>query len=323
MLYYYILSPSTAEEGSINRFGWLLSVLLALGTAGSQADSVDSTEPEIQLLVSSQPLALLLGEILPEDAAVRLDVLVSPGSSLHHPSLRPSQRMALADAQRVIWLGPRLEPALARYLDTVPAERLINLDDLTDLVLLEYAGTGQLDSHVWLSPDNAIRLAATMRESLPDQLFNTRGMSRNLAEFEAHLKLDMEQMRRRFAKLEDPRFIAVHDAFAYLNNYFQLRQLGALIDTNEQPIGAKTLWDLQRRIPPATDICLLDNVQFPSDQGAVLAERTTFHKVSVDLSGAGYQPQRGEYRRYLGAILELVHTCLQSNQAVAELAVAE
>ena len=284
----------------------VLGLCFILGSIGLRADPVT-------LLVSSQPLGLLLAEILPDDSAYEIKLLIAPGASLHHPSLRPSQRAALADAPLVIWLGPRLEPGLARYLEAVPAARLVTIEELASLDLIELGGSGQLDGHVWLSPDNAVSIVETLADQLQLRQFRADALEKNRGDFIKTLEADAQLMKAQFASLGDKSFIAVHDAFAYLGAYFKLEQLGSLIDANDQPAGARTMWDLQRRIPPGTDICLLGDTQYPEDQGKELGQITAFHRVAVDLKGAGYQPVKGAYRSYLSSVMDSVYTCLVSN----------
>jgi zinc transport system substrate-binding protein len=284
----------------------VLGLCLILGGFGLRADPV-------QLLVSSQPLGLLLGEILPDDTAYEIKLLIAPGASLHHPSLRPSQRAALEDAHLVIWFGPRLEPGLARYLDAVPAARLVTIEELAPLVLIELAGSGQVDGHAWLSPDNAVFIVEALADQLQVRKFSADALEKNRSDFIRTLEIDAQLMKAQFASLGDKSFIAVHDAFAYLGTYFQLEQLGSLIDANDQPVGARTIWDLQRQIPPGTDICLLGDTRYSEEQGKQLGKITAFHRVSVDLIGSSYQPAKGAYLSYLNSVLDSVYNCLLSN----------
>jgi hypothetical protein len=82
---------------------------------------------------------LLVGELLPEASARELRRLIPANSSLHHPSLRPSERMALDQADAVIWLGAELEPGFVRYMEQVPSARLITVSDIAVLQLINLA----------------------------------------------------------------------------------------------------------------------------------------------------------------------------------------
>lgn len=284
----------------------LLSLCLFLGSVSLRADP-------IQLLVSSQPLALLLGEILPAAKPYELKLLIAPGASLHHPSLRPSQRAAIENSQLILWLGPRLEPGLAAYLGAVPADRVVALEQLVAFELIELGSSGHIDGHIWLSPDNAAAIVAALADQLQQHNFSAAALDKNRRDFTAALEADMELMKSRFASLNDRSFIAVHDAFAYLGDYFKLNQLGALIDANEQPAGARTLWDIERRIVPGSDICLLGDTRYPPDQGKELGQMTAFHRVSIDLTGGSYQPSKGAYLHYFNGVLDSIYSCLLSN----------
>jgi zinc transport system substrate-binding protein len=266
-----------------------------------------------RLVVSSQPLALLLGELLPEALARELRLLIPANSSLHHPSLRPSERMALEQADAVIWLGPELEPGLARYMDQVFPDKLITVSDIAALQFISLSPGNRLDAHVWLSPDNALAIVRGLANELHGRHMLDGDVLPRAERFGHVLVTEMQVQQSKLDVLADKSFIAVHDAYAYLVRYFSLHQLGFLLDANEQPIGLKAMWNLQRQLVASSDICLLTNPQLGGDQGAVLANVIDYHEMPVDITGANYEPGKGGYMRYITAMLEDIHGCLAAN----------
>lgn len=69
------------------------------------------------------------------------DVIVSGANSPHGFSLRPSQARGLQDADLVIWIGPDLELFLEAYHESIPADRLMQLDQVhgIDLIHTDHA----------------------------------------------------------------------------------------------------------------------------------------------------------------------------------------
>lgn len=266
------------------------------------------------LVVSSQPLALLLGELLPEAYPRELRLLIPANSSLHHPSLRPSERMALEQADAVIWLGSELEPGLAHYMEQVSPDRLITVSDIAALQLINLSPGNRFDAHVWLSPDNALAIVRGLAIEMHGRHMLNADVLPRAERFGHLLVTEMQAQQSKFDALADKSFIAVHDAYAYLANYFTLRQLGFLLDANEQPIGLKAMWNLQRQLVASSDICLLTSPQFGGDQGVALASVIDYHEMPIDITGANYKPGKGGYIRYITAMLDDIHSCLAANE---------
>jgi zinc transport system substrate-binding protein len=221
--------------------------------------------------------------------------------------------MALEQADAVIWLGAELEPGLARYMEQVPPDRLITISDIAALQLINLAPGDRLDGHVWLSPDNALSIVSSLALELHRRQLLDGDVLPRAESFEHLLVTEMQAHQQKLDALSDKSFIAVHDAYAYLARYFKLRQLGFLLDANEQPVGLKAMWNLQRQLVADSDICLLNNPQFGGGQGVALASMTDYHEMPIDIAGANYEPGEGEYMRYITAMLDDIYNCLAAN----------
>ena len=149
-----------------------------------------------RVLTTIKPVQLISAALL--NGIDEPAVLLPPGASPHSFALRPSDRRALADAERIYWVGPNLE----RFLEDVlhDAANARELMDVPGLTLREYAeehaehghdhhdhhhDEGSLDPHIWLSLDNALVLARWMKQDLaplyPEQQAQ---LDANLAHFE-------------------------------------------------------------------------------------------------------------------------------------------
>lgn len=270
-------------------------------------------EPPVRLLASSQPLALILGEVLDAGSAGELRPLLPASSSLHHPSLRPSERAALDQADAVIWLGSELEPGLAHYMQQVSPQRLITISDHVDLELISMASSQQPDSHVWLSPNNAVLIARAVAGELRRRAMVDKQVLLRVDHFAIMLEREIQPRMQQLDRLSDKSYIALHDAYAYLARDFGLRQLGFLVDANEQSIGLKAMWDLQQQLPAGGDICLLTSPQYGDGSARALADISDYHAVSLDILGAGYVPGTGQYVRYMTSMLDGIVSCLAAN----------
>ena len=69
---------------------------------------------EVKVLASIKPLQLLAADIVGDAGEVEL--LIKPGASPHHYSMKPSDRRKLDDAHVIAWVGPDLETFLEKSL---------------------------------------------------------------------------------------------------------------------------------------------------------------------------------------------------------------
>lgn len=251
----------------------------------------------VEVLASIRPLALIAHAVVVEPTQVRQ--LLPDGASAHHPSLRPSDRKALATADIVLRVGPAHEA----FLDAALARRkgaVINAQALPGVQLLKERqrdGTalsrGQIDPHLWLSPENAVIIARELAEALaakdPASASRYRHNARQFAE---QLGAAVAALNK---KSVPARYVAYHDAYQYLETLLALQFRGSLTADAESKPGAKHLQFLAKRIADEQIVCLLAEPGF--DQGLVkrAAGKVAMRFVEIDemftdapMSGAGY-----------------------------------
>lgn len=74
-----------------------------------------SASAEVRVLTSIKPLQLIAAAI--QDGVGTPDVLLPPGASPHHFTLRPSDIRNVREADLLYWIGPDLETFLPRVLE--------------------------------------------------------------------------------------------------------------------------------------------------------------------------------------------------------------
>src|SRR5690606_12223076 len=111
-------------------------------------------------------------------------LLLRSAASPHSYAMRPSDALALANADLVIWTGEAMETFLLRVLPGLPEETaVLTATDAPGLTLLPVRGThadsGEADhdhqhghdpnlpdAHIWLDPDNATVLLSAIADAL-------------------------------------------------------------------------------------------------------------------------------------------------------------
>ena len=147
------------------------SRLAALGVLMVFWSNAASAEA-LRVVASIKPLQSLAAGVML--GVGQPDVLIKGGGSAHAYSLRPSDARMLADADVILWIGPRFETFLQRPLALGKHAQAVMLSETPGLKLLATRDAGlwsakeqvsaESDGHIWLDPGNAKIIVAAIAE---------------------------------------------------------------------------------------------------------------------------------------------------------------
>lgn len=127
------------------------------------------------LVVSTHPIYLIAKEIT---KGVEEPQLLLQGQSGHDVQLTPAHRKAINDASLVIWLGKAHEAPLNKLLSN--NKKAISLLDSGILSILPQRNTrggalpNTVDTHVWLEPNNAVRIGFLLQLCVHSSILKTK-----------------------------------------------------------------------------------------------------------------------------------------------------
>lgn len=277
-------------------FRFITFVLLALFTRLSWS---------ADLVVSTQPIYLIAKEIT---KGVEKPTLLLSNQTGHDVSLTPQHRKILQDAALVVWLGREHEAPLEKLLATeTKAVALLDSGILQTFPQRNTRGGAlkdTVDTHVWLDPNNAVRIGFFIAALRSQQMPTHREIYWNNAKnFAQHMLLTAKKYSH--TSIGRP-YWAYHDAYQYLERPLNLHFAGAL--TDDPHIGAtvaqiKYLNDNR----PYRQMCLLAEAHAGKSQyqklGAVL-----FEKVDESMS------QEENFVEAWQKLAEKTHNCVLSTQ---------
>ncbi len=216
------------------------------------------------LVVSTHPIYLIAKEVT---QGVEEPVLLLGDQSGHDVQLTPAHRKAIQDASLVLWLGKAHEAPLEKLLhQNRKAIALLDSGILTILPQRNLRGASlanTVDSHVWLEPNNAVRIAffiATLRsQQYPE----------NKARYLANAKAFSQQMLQASQQYESSSkakaYWSYHDAYQYLERALNLKFAGALTDDPHiAPTAAQIKYLRDNR--PQAKMCLLAETTASANQ---------------------------------------------------------
>ncbi|PAV27453.1 zinc transport system substrate-binding protein [Tamilnaduibacter salinus] len=275
----------------------------------------------LRIVTSIKPITLIAAEIAPADA--RFHTLVPASASPHTYQLKPSDRVALARADVILWVGPALETFLQRLLEGPDmagrahalGHRLENGQPNSPDDDEHHHDHGHHhggdDPHIWVSPDEGHHLAEQIAHILshkaPDR---SDVIQHRLHAFEDRLSATNHAIEQQLSPIRSHVFFIYHPAFKRFAKHFGLEVAGTLTRSPEQQPGARHLSGLQEQLKTAERPCLLNEVQFSDRHWQSLTTGALPH-ATWDPLATTISVGDGGYTRFLSSIADSVMTCQQ------------
>jgi zinc transport system substrate-binding protein len=314
----------------------LLVAGLELGTGiSARADGAPA------VVVSIKPIHSLVAGVM--EGVGTPDLLIEGAGSPHSYALRPSQAMALDQAQVVFWVGEDLEAFLVRPLAALSDDALlVALHDVDGVRLLptreggmwaangdedESSGHahehedeeghdeghdhGALDMHLWLDPQNAAAMvdaiAATLSAADPAHAAaygaNAARMRAELASLDAELAAALAPVRER-------PFAVFHDAYQYFEDRYGLHAVGSITVDPQRAPGAGRLRDIRAGLEELDAACVFAEPQFRPALIETVVEGTGAGTGVLDPLGAELEAGPDQYALLLRALSGSLIECL-------------
>ncbi|MCW2959855.1 MAG: putative metal transporter substrate-binding protein [Thermoleophilia bacterium] len=150
-------------------------VVLALGvTACASGDSAATAEPEqVRIVTAAAPLTFVAKQLGGRQAKVVELTSSNPqglatANQAHDLQLTNTAKRRLEEADVVLYLGSRVQPRLARWIDGLPnSVQVIDILAVDGIDVLDGAG-GVPDPHVWMDPIRMQVVVAAIGVELDD-----------------------------------------------------------------------------------------------------------------------------------------------------------
>ncbi|OFE42658.1 metal ABC transporter solute-binding protein, Zn/Mn family [Acinetobacter towneri] len=235
------------------------------------------------LVVSTHPIYLIAQKVTKN---IETPTLLLADQTGHDVSLTPAHRKIIQDAGLIMWLGKAHEAPLERVLHQNPkAIALLDTGIMKTLPQRSERGSAlkhTIDSHVWLDPNNAVRIgffiAALRSQQMPEHRDaywnNARAFAQSL--FKSASKFQTQTAAQPYW--------AYHDAYQYLERALNLEFAGSLTnDPHIAPTVAQIKYLNDHR--PNPKMCLLAEGHASKNQYMKL-NPIVFQKVDESMRGA-------------------------------------
>ena len=280
---------------------------------------------------SIRPIAMLLTAVTGDETSV--NILLPGNMSPHNYRLRFSDIKLIKESDLFFWIGPNLESGISKAVKTHGTTNIIKLMDIDDLSWPKT--TGELghshsnlnhghdnehesyegvkdnrDHHIWLSPQNAVAIVATINDLLGKKFPDKKEFfEKNTNNFEASLKSLNITIRERLEEIKHKGFLVAHDGYRHFVDFYELNQLDIVDLTDDISPSAKHKGNLNKLIDKTS--CIFTDPQHTSKVANQLAKKFNINSRELDLMGHNIPLGKNSYIDFLSKLSETVVECLK------------
>ncbi|MCH7816013.1 MAG: zinc ABC transporter substrate-binding protein [Proteobacteria bacterium] len=243
-----------------------------------------SISAEVKIATTIRPLKLIAEAIVQDMGLVTS--IVEARQSPHHYTMSPSDRVALDQADLLIWIGPKFETYLADFFQHAKnAKEVITAIEMPDLIIYNIS-SDQIDSHLWLDSRNALLIAQQITQiviRLDDS--NAANYRDNLNKFRSEIDRANIDITAAFSDSTRNSYAVYHDAYQYFEIQFGLSHQFVLLRNPEVEPGIQEILLARKRLREQAPQCLLREY---GSNAALIETMLADHElktITVDLLG--------------------------------------
>lgn len=284
------------------------------------------TNKNLHILSTIKPIHLLVKSIAGQRA--RTTLLIPENADNHHYSLRPSDMKKLKQADVVIRVSEHFEVMLNKLL--LQKQQVISITNTPKLNWLSMRGfhgkahehgetheeeghTLEQDLHVWLDPDNVIKIVDYLSEMLgkvdpPYKDYYAQNGQRLIAKIQqTHL-----QTKEKLESVQDVPYLVFHDSWQYLEQAYGLREPQVISVHEGLPSGVKTLLDFRLQIKEKNIHCLIASPYSNKKIIRTLSQDLPIYTARISVNGMNLSDK--SYPEFMRRTSDQIALCLKGDK---------
>ena len=167
------------------------------------------------------------------------------------------------------------------------------------------------DFHIWLSPDNAIKIVKKVNEELsllfPDNASQYKENSNNIINKISDLK---SELTKDLAPIKDKPYVVFHDAYQYFEKAFGLNAVGSVALEGDIASSPKQISFIKDKIKKLNASCVFQEPQFDSKLVKIVVEGTNAQIGTLDPLGVNISGKENFYIQLLKNMAKSLKECL-------------
>ena len=269
--------------------------------------------------------------------------LIPAKASPHEYKLKPSDTKKLQNANIIFFVSDHLESSVTKVFKNLPKNiKIINLMEEAGIKHLairdseawerhdHHHGHGDDDDHdhdkhskkhddhekeddvhVWLSPDNAIKIVQKVNKVLslyfPE---NSKIYNDNTTKFIDKIRNLKMELVKELSPIKNKPYIVFHDAYQYFEKTFELNAVGSVALEGDIASSPKQISFIKDKIIKSKASCVFQEPQFDSKLVKIVLEGTNAKTGTLDPHGVNITGNKDFYLQLLKNMAKSLKECL-------------
>lgn len=257
-----------------------------------------------KVVATYPPIHSLVAGVMEDVSKVTL-LNTRPYADHHQYELKPSEMKLLRNADVVFWVGPELETFLPPALSEMAPHALSVplMEQTPDLLLLPKAnGQPGKDAHIWMDPDNALKMLDTIEKVLSEK------DPANAAKYRAGALKAKEHVEalREIKNTAKGMIVSLHGGFPYMFDFFHIEGEALGVDL-QRLSGPKSIAQVQDRLKALNPACVIIDPGMKKREVKLLTG-DRYRTIMMDVMGWNFSAGPGLYtnmmRRNFGRLIK-------------------
>ena len=167
------------------------------------------------------------------------------------------------------------------------------------------------DVHIWLSPDNAIKIITKVKKELslyfPE---NANVYNQNATKFIAKINNLKKELTQELSPIKDKPYVVFHDAYQYFEKTFGLNAVGSVALEGDIASSPKQISFIKDKIVKLKASCVFQEPQFDSKLVKIVVEGTNAQIGTLDPLGVNVSGKEDFYLQLLRNMSKSLKECL-------------
>ena len=252
------------------QIAFLLVCALLFALAGCAARAED-----ISVVATFYPVYVLAENVLSGVPGVTLSSMTPPSTGcLHDYQLLTSDMRALGKAKALLINGAGMESFLPDVTGQFPDLAIVDCSQGVEL-MAEETGHGEWNAHIWLDPQNAIRMVENLGDGLSALLPDSAETIRLNAEaYIARLSALDAELSEAIGALPHKEIVTFHEAFPYFAKRYGLTVCAVVTLEPDEPVSPRMLRNVIQTVKEAGNPPLFSEPQYENSALSTIAAET-------------------------------------------------
>ena len=264
--------------------------------------------------------------------------LIPSEVSPHEFKLKPSDVKKLQDGNIIFYISNHLESSITKVFKNLPKNiKIVNLMEETGVNHLAIRDNEEWerhdhhddhdkhakkddhhddhekedDVHVWLDPDNAIKIIQKVNKEL-SLLFpeNSQIYNKNATDIINKITELKREIKEELLSIKDKPYIVFHDAYQYFEKVFGLNAVGSIALEDDVATSPKQISYIRNKIIKSNVSCVFQEPQFDSKLVKTVVEGTDAKIGTLDPLGVDIANKKDFYLQLIRNMSKSLKECL-------------